>query len=92
VPGSDAQYFKVQYDARQYFPLNQKQTFALLLRGRLGYGNGYGKTDGNDNLFPFYENFYAGGFTTLRGFGSNSAGPKAVYNDPTGCSGNGGGN
>ncbi|CAM4007522.1 outer membrane protein assembly factor BamA [Vibrio neonatus] len=92
VPGSDAQYYKIQYDARQYFPLNHKQTFALLFRGRLGYGNGYGKTGGNDNLFPFYENFYAGGFTTLRGFGSNSAGPKAVYDDPSGCSGNAGGN
>lgn len=92
VPGSDAQYFKIQYDARQYFPLNQKQSFALLFRGRLGYGNGYGQTDGNDNLFPFYENFYAGGFTTLRGFGSNSVGPRAVYDDGTGCSGNTPGN
>lgn len=54
------------------------------MRGRLGYGNGYGQTDGNDNLFPFYENYYAGGFTTLRGFGSNSAGPKAVYGSSTG--------
>ncbi|MGC9401007.1 outer membrane protein assembly factor BamA [Vibrio genomosp. F10 str. 9ZC157] len=84
VPGSDVQYFKVQYDIRQYFPLTQKHDFALLMRGRLGYGNGYGQTDGQDNLFPFYENYYAGGFTSLRGFGSNSAGPKAVYRDYSG--------
>ncbi|MGR5235608.1 outer membrane protein assembly factor BamA [Vibrio alfacsensis] len=79
VPGSDVQYFKMQYDVRQYVPLTKKHEFTLLFRGRLGYGNGYGQTDGNDNLFPFYENYYAGGFTTLRGFGSNSVGPKAVY-------------
>ncbi|MDE1225736.1 outer membrane protein assembly factor BamA [Vibrio aestuarianus] len=92
VPGSDVKYFKVQYDIRQYYPLTKKHEFTLLLRGRLGYGNGYGQTDGQDNLFPFYENYYAGGFTTLRGFGSNTAGPKAVYNDSTGCNGNNGGN
>lgn len=88
VPSSDAQYFKVQYDVRQYVPITEKHEFTLLMRGRLGYGNGYGKTDGNDNLFPFYENYYAGGFTTLRGFGSNSAGPKAVYTtggNPASC-------
>ena len=79
VPGSDVPYYKMQYDAKQYIPLTKKQDFTLLLRGRLGYGNGYGSTDGNDNLFPFYENYYAGGFSSLRGFGSNSAGPKAVY-------------
>ncbi|MCG3726114.1 outer membrane protein assembly factor BamA [Vibrio cincinnatiensis] len=89
VPGSDAQYFKLQYDVRQYIPLTKKHEFTLLLRGRLGYGNGYGKTDGKDNLYPFYENFYAGGFTTLRGFGSNSAGPKAVYRDYSGSKNNG---
>ncbi|EAS41952.1 outer membrane protein assembly factor BamA [Photobacterium profundum] len=80
IPGSDAQYFKTQYDVRQYFPLNDGHDFSLLLRGRLGYGNGYGTTDnGSDQLLPFYENFYAGGFTTLRGFRSNTVGPKAVY-------------
>ncbi|EIQ1510282.1 outer membrane protein assembly factor BamA [Vibrio parahaemolyticus] len=84
VPGSDVQYFKMQYDVRQYVPLTKKHEFTLLFRGRLGYGNGYGQTDGNDNLFPFYENYYAGGFTTLRGFGSNSVGPKAVYRDYSG--------
>ncbi|MEZ9314661.1 outer membrane protein assembly factor BamA [Vibrio lentus] len=84
VPGSDAKYFKMQYDVKHYIPLTKKHEFTLLMRGRLGYGNGYGQTDGNDNLFPFYENYYAGGFTTLRGFGSNSAGPKAVYGNSTG--------
>jgi outer membrane protein insertion porin family len=84
TPGSDVQFFKMQYDLRQYFPLTETHNFALLLRGRLGYGNGYGSTDGNDNLFPFYENFYAGGFTSLRGFRSNTAGPKAVYDEGKG--------
>ncbi|CAH0531658.1 Outer membrane protein assembly factor BamA [Allocatenococcus thiocycli] len=84
VPGSDVQYFKMQYDVRQYMPLTEKHEFTLLFRGRLGYGNGYGETNGNDNLFPFYENYYAGGFTSLRGFGSNSVGPKAVYRDYSG--------
>jgi outer membrane protein insertion porin family len=81
TPGSDVPYFKLQYDVKQYIPLTKKHEFTLLMRGRLGYGNGYGSKDGNDNLLPFYENFYAGGFTTLRGFGSNSAGPKAVYDE-----------
>jgi outer membrane protein insertion porin family len=93
VPGSDVQYFKMRYDTRNYFPLTKKHEFTLLLRGRLGYGNGYGQTDGADNLYPFYENFYAGGFSTLRGFGSNSAGPKAIYDEGSlSASGNSGNN
>lgn len=90
IPSSDAQYFKIQYDVRQYVPITKKHEFTLLMRGRLGYGNGYGQTDGNDNLFPFYENYYAGGFTSLRGFRSNSAGPKAVYTTNNGSCGNNG--
>ncbi|USH04060.1 outer membrane protein assembly factor BamA [Grimontia kaedaensis] len=84
VPGSDAQYFKAQYDVRQYFPLDDDHNFSFLMRGRLGYGNGYGSNDENDYLLPFYENFYAGGYSTLRGFRSNTAGPKAVYDQGAG--------
>ena len=80
VPGSDAKFFKLQYDVRQYIPLTRAQDYSLLFRGRLGYGNGYGKTGDSDNILPFYENYYAGGFSSLRGFGSNSVGPRAVYN------------
>ncbi len=87
VPGSDVQYFKAQYEVRQYFPLTDGHEFSFMLRGRLGYGNGYGNIDGNEQLLPFYENFYAGGFTTLRGFRSNTAGPKAVYDGNTSCVG-----
>ena len=84
VPGSDTQYFKAQYDLRQYVPLTESHDFSLLFRGRLGYGNGYGNTGKNDYLLPFYENFYAGGFSTLRGFRSNTAGPKAIYDQGAG--------
>ncbi|MGL6258191.1 outer membrane protein assembly factor BamA [Vibrio sp. WXL103] len=90
VPGSDAKYFKAQYDVRQYFPLTEKHDFSLLMRGRLGYGNGYGTTGDSDNILPFYENYYAGGFTTLRGFRSNTAGPRAVYSNFNGSCGNNG--
>lgn len=80
VPGSQAQYYKAQYDVRQYFPLNKDQTYSLLLRSQLGFGDGYGKTsNGSRQLLPFYDNFYAGGFSTLRGFRSNTVGPQAVY-------------
>ncbi|MDF2183679.1 outer membrane protein assembly factor BamA [Grimontia hollisae] len=84
VPGSDTQYFKLQYDIRQYFPLDEDHNFSLLMRGRLGYGNGYGQNGDNDYLLPFYENFYAGGYSTLRGFRSNTAGPRAVYDQGAG--------
>ncbi|WP_097357155.1 outer membrane protein assembly factor BamA [Candidatus Enterovibrio escicola] len=79
IPGSDVQFYKAEYDVRHYIPLTASNSLILLMRGRLGYGNGYGSNNNKDHLLPFYENFYAGGFSTLRGFRSNTAGPKAVY-------------
>lgn len=58
-------YQKVTYDGSFYEPL----AFGTILRGytRLGYGN---------NL-PFYENFYAGGYGSVRGYEVSSLGPQS---------------
>ncbi|MBU2869893.1 outer membrane protein assembly factor BamA [Colwellia sp. E2M01] len=82
TPKSDLQYFKVNYNAKFYFPLTRNQKWTLLTRLQLGYANGYGDVDGNDQLLPFWENFSAGGADTLRGFENNTIGPRAIYSTP----------
>jgi outer membrane protein insertion porin family len=70
VPGSDLEYYKLSYITNTYIGLTSSTT--LLLRSNLAYGDGYGKTD----ELPFYERYYAGGIRTVRGYESNSLGPR----------------
>lgn len=72
IPGSDLEFYKLSYRGEIYFPVTR--TWTLRLRGELGYGDGYGDT----TELPFYEHFYAGGFGSVRGFESNTLGPRST--------------
>ena len=78
IPGSDLAYYRIQYYKEQYIPLFGE--WIIHARADLGYGNGYGNTE----QMPFFQNFYAGGLGSVRGFERNSLGPRAtpaeVYN------------
>jgi len=78
---SDVQYFKVNLDTKFYFPLTRNHRWTVLARMELGYADGYGEVEGSDDkqILPFWENFRAGGSDTLRGFESNTVGPRAIY-------------
>ena len=79
VPGSDLQYFKTDFDTNFYFPLTREHGFVLLAKARVGYANGFGQFSDNDQILPFWENYYSGGSGSLRGFESNSVGPRSFY-------------
>lgn len=79
VPGSDLTYHKEQYRIRWYKPLDDKEGWVGSLRGRLGYAGSLG-----DNDFPFFKHYFSGGLNTVRGFDSNSLGPRDSKNDPFG--------
>ncbi len=72
VPLSDLTFYKLDYKDQIFFPLAENYT--LRLHGELGYGDNYGGSNG----LPFYENFYAGGFGTVRGFKQNTLGPLST--------------
>jgi len=78
VPGSDLEFYKLFYSYRQYVPLTQDLTFSF--RGDLGYGDGYLDTED----LPIFEHFFAGGERSLRGFKTNSLGPRDSLDDPLG--------
>ena len=72
MPGSDVEYQKISYDAQALFPLGKD--FVLRGYGKLGYGND----------LPFYKNFYAGGFVSVRGYENSTLGPRypgVIYNE-----------
>ncbi len=75
LPGSGLEYYKLRYRGLEYVPLFGD--FKLLLKGEIGYGDAYGDTSG----LPFFENFYAGGPESVRGYRSNSLGPRDAARD-----------
>lgn len=74
IPGSTTTFYKLVYRGQYFQPLTESLTARLATR--LGYGGAYGRT----SEMPFFENFYAGGFGSVRGYKDNILGPKAQEN------------
>lgn len=66
---SDVSFYKLYLDESVYLPLSDDFTFKI--KGSAAYGDGFGDYKG----LPFYENFYAGGMGSVRGYEPNSLGP-----------------
>lgn len=92
MPGSDLEYYKLQYQFEYYRPLNS--WLVAKLTADIGYGDSYGKThefqcsdyDSFDVALPgtqrncglpFFQHYYAGGPNSVRGFEQNSLGPTS---------------
>jgi len=90
LPGSDLEYYKLQYQFEHYKPMGS--WLVLKLSTDIGYGDSYGKTGeflcsdydvsgtailGTERKcgLPFFQHFYAGGPNSVRGFEQNSLGP-----------------
>jgi outer membrane protein insertion porin family len=80
VPGSDLQFYRLTYKHRRYIPLTSRFIFAM--NADVGYGDAFGSTNG----LPFFENFFAGGPRTVRGWKENTLGPRetTLDQDPSG--------
>ncbi|GAB3061301.1 outer membrane protein assembly factor BamA [Stenotrophomonas tumulicola] len=95
LPGSTIEYYKLNYQISKYWPIIP--SLVINTRAEVGYGDSYGSdtsrvlTDAEGNTrvvtasgLPFFENFYAGGTNSVRGFEDNTLGPRseatAYYN------------
>jgi len=78
VPGGDLEYYKVRYKHQRFIKLSKRLT--LSLKGNVAYGEATGDTAS----LPFYENFFAGGVKSIRGYKDNTLGPRDSNNNPIG--------
>ncbi|HEY8887713.1 MAG TPA: outer membrane protein assembly factor BamA [Gallionella sp.] len=69
LPVFDMRYYKLDYLQQWFHPLSKDWT--LMLHGEAGIAGGYGNKE-----LPFFKNFYAGGPGSVRGYDSNSLGPR----------------
>jgi outer membrane protein insertion porin family len=76
--GNSLEFYKLSYRGQWFKPIGRGFTFAL--KGDLGYADGF---LGNSTL-PFFENYYAGGPRSVRGYRQNSLGPLDNFGRPLG--------
>jgi outer membrane protein insertion porin family len=82
--GSSANFLRFYYQNSTYYPIKRRFSFARSIRfgGLIPYGNTISLTFPPPttiplpSVIPLPERFFAGGGTSLRGFGLNQAGPR----------------
>ena len=72
IPGGDIDYARINIRQKFYQPLPNDLVFGFNIE--LGYLAPFGDTKET----PFFQNFYAGGPRSLRGFESNTLGPRST--------------
>lgn len=79
VPGSDVEYYTVEYDLKKYWSL--KRGWTAMVGASLGFGAGFGSK--TTSLAPNL-NWFAGGPDTVRGYRENRLGPRDSLGNPYG--------
>ncbi len=69
LPPSNQKFYKLNYQHQWFYPLSK--IFTLRLNGEIAKASGY---DGE--VLPFTQNYYAGGPDSMRGYRTNSLGPR----------------
>tara|TARA_E500000081_G_scaffold97235_1_gene98290 strand:+ start:877 stop:3294 length:2418 start_codon:yes stop_codon:yes gene_type:complete len=72
LPVGDIDYSRFNFIHKYYEPISNNFVFGFNID--LGYTKAFGDTDET----PFFRNFYAGGPRSLRGFESNTLGPRST--------------
>ncbi|NOR81224.1 MAG: outer membrane protein assembly factor BamA, partial [Methyloprofundus sp.] len=75
IPGSDLTYYKLSVKDQHYFSVAKDLVLKFMVSA--AYGDGYGDT----KELPFFENYFAGGVNSVRGWQDNTLGPRDRCND-----------
>ncbi len=70
IGSGDLNYYKLSSRTELLRPLTEN--LGLLLQSEVALGDGYGNT----TQLPFFENYFAGGVNSVRGYEANSLGPR----------------
>jgi outer membrane protein insertion porin family len=77
LPVLDLQYYRLNYQYQQFWPITNRITLAF--NGEVGYGGGY-----SGDAFPFFKNYFVGGIGSVRGYEGGSLGPRDINGNPLG--------
>jgi outer membrane protein insertion porin family len=69
IPVTPLKFYKINYQGQAFIPLFGD--FVYGLNAEIGFGNGYG-----GRSLPFFQNYYGGGVGSVRGYETNSLGPR----------------